>query len=124
MKFAGGGVDGDTHDQHGTGYVRCLVHSLMATSENTVEKPVEPVRLRPASIRSRTEHRWNDMSRERDQHCFNCGEPLGCYASDPHELEVCGKAECQREARYAYQCEMAERRERAEQDDYERYGFY
>ncbi len=36
------------------------------------------------------------------RHCFYCGEDLGRYwAQDP--LDTCGKAECNREARYADQ---------------------
>jgi hypothetical protein len=36
------------------------------------------------------------------RHCFYCGEELGRYW-DKDPLDTCGKAECNREARYADQ---------------------
>jgi hypothetical protein len=55
------------------------------------------------------------------QHCFNCGEFLGYWKIIPGDLEICGKSECQREARYAYFSEREERKINAEEDDYQRY---
>ena len=49
------------------------------------------------------------------RHCFFCGEELGCYAEyDP--LDTCGKAECDREARYARQAERQEAHDRLDDD--------
>jgi len=59
---------------------------------------------------------------KRMQYCFNCGAELGVYrtySGDPPE--VCGAAECQREACWSAQAERAERQWEAEQDDYSRY---
>lgn len=43
------------------------------------------------------------------RHCFYCGEELGRYW-DKDPLDTCGKAECNREARYADQ-EIREERQ-------------
>ena len=63
------------------------------------------------------------MARERIQHCFNCGADLGVYASWPGDIETCGKAECEREARYQRQAQEADVQERAAMDDYDRYRY-
>lgn len=55
------------------------------------------------------------------QHCFNCGEELGVFELWPGDIEHCGKTECAREARYALQSQEADARERAREDDYDRY---
>ena len=55
------------------------------------------------------------------QHCFNCGEDLGVYQSLANEIEVCGNAECQKEARDAYRQQRDERVQAAFEDDYMRY---
>ena len=55
------------------------------------------------------------------QHCFNCGEECGVFDNHWRDLVTCGKRECEREARYQYQCEEADARERAESDNYDRY---
>ena len=57
----------------------------------------------------------------RKQQCFWCGADLGEYAGTYGEIECCGAAECERELRAAYREQQAERRDRAEEDDYERY---
>lgn len=56
------------------------------------------------------------------QHCFNCGEELGVYDKWPGDIEVCGKQECVREARYADQAERDERYHAAREDDFSRYS--
>lgn len=58
---------------------------------------------------------------EKLQHCFNCGEECGVFDNHWRDLVTCGKRECEQEARYQYQCNDAEARERAEEDGYERY---
>jgi len=56
----------------------------------------------------------------RPKYCFNCGAPIKDSAySDAYD--TCGELDCDREARYAWQAAEAERRERAEEDIYERY---
>ncbi len=55
------------------------------------------------------------------RHCFWCGEELGVYDKDPDEVPICGKRECNREARRMHQDEMEERKNRAEIDEYGRY---
>lgn len=56
----------------------------------------------------------------KERFCFNCGESLGVMDwSDRYDN--CGKRECEREARFSQQCDEADRRERAEMDNYERY---
>ena len=55
------------------------------------------------------------------QHCFWCGEDLGVYQSYPGDIEVCGKIECQKEARAAAREQRAERYEAAYEDDFMRY---
>ena len=52
--------------------------------------------------------------------CWYCGKDLR-RECDSRDRETCGDAECEREARYAYQVEEAERAERAREDNYERY---
>lgn len=61
------------------------------------------------------------MAKEKMQHCFNCGEELGVYASWPGDVEICGARDCQREARYQAQSEADERYSRASEDDFMRY---
>ena len=57
------------------------------------------------------------------QHCFNCGEEIGIYVRYiGDEPECCGKAECLRELRHQMAAEMADRRDRADEDGYERYA--
>jgi len=63
------------------------------------------------------------MAKPRMQHCCWCGEELGVYASYPGDIEACGKAECQREARAESRARDDEARYAAEQDNYERYRF-
>lgn len=49
------------------------------------------------------------------RHCFYCGEELGRYwANDP--LDTCGRAECNREARYASQQERDEAHRQLDRD--------
>jgi len=55
------------------------------------------------------------------QHCFNCGAECGVFDNYYRDLVTCGQRECEREARYQYQCDEADARDRAEQDGYERY---
>jgi hypothetical protein len=55
------------------------------------------------------------------QHCFFCGQELGVYDSYPGDIEDCGEPQCAREARYERQAQEAEIRERAAEDDYDRY---
>ena len=57
---------------------------------------------------------------KKDQHCFNCGEYIGHFDSYG-EPDTCGSQECNRELRYALECERAERMEAAADDDYARY---
>jgi hypothetical protein len=52
--------------------------------------------------------------------CSNCGAPTEAWAGDRAPYS-CGELECERELREALQIEDAERRERAERDNYERY---
>ena len=57
------------------------------------------------------------------QYCFNCGEAIGVYIRyHGDEPECCGKPECMRELRYQMEAEIAFRRDRAEQDGYDRYA--
>lgn len=57
------------------------------------------------------------------RYCFNCGEELGVMKSiDYDPLDTCGKAECEREARWAAQADRDARFAEAEQDDFQRYG--
>jgi hypothetical protein len=56
-------------------------------------------------------------------HCAYCGDDLGevypgYYAGEP---ESCGKIECNREVSSMIREAQEERRERAEEDNYERY---
>jgi hypothetical protein len=56
------------------------------------------------------------------RYSFVCGAELGVYADrDYGDLDTCGSIRCEREARYAWQTEEAERRARAEDDGYDRY---
>lgn len=57
------------------------------------------------------------------KHCAWCGDEIGMasYATGLNEPESCGKKECSREVNYMYQAARDERREWAEQDDYQRY---
>lgn len=57
---------------------------------------------------------------KRMQRCFNCGEELGVY-DNFGELDHCGKPDCSREFRYMIECERADRRAAAEDDDFNRY---
>ncbi len=58
---------------------------------------------------------------KRMQHCFWCGEKLGVYETWPGDVDHCHKQECSRQARYALQEQDADARDRADQDNYERY---
>lgn len=58
---------------------------------------------------------------KRMQHCFWCGEELGVYDSYPGAIECCGKPECSREARHAQQELDADARDRASDDNFDRY---
>jgi hypothetical protein len=60
------------------------------------------------------------MMPKRMQHCFYCGAELGVY-DNFGEPDACGERICQRELRYCYQSERAERRAKADDDDYNRY---
>ena len=53
--------------------------------------------------------------------CFNCGEDLGEGRSYPGDIDSCGKPECEREARDVQRSRDEEARQRAAEDDYERY---
>jgi hypothetical protein len=54
--------------------------------------------------------------------CWNCGADMGEIEDWAYErTDTCGAPACEREAQYACEAEETERRERAEQDDYERY---
>lgn len=55
------------------------------------------------------------------QRCFYCGEDLGVFEAWPGDWLDCGKPECAREARYQQQADEAEARERAAEDNFERY---
>jgi hypothetical protein len=55
------------------------------------------------------------------QHCFWCGAELGVYESYPGDVEACGNAVCQREMRAEYRAMEDEKRERAAEDNYDRY---
>lgn len=61
------------------------------------------------------------MANPKMQHCFNCGEELGVYVGTWGEPEVCGKSECQREARYQDQAAREQRQFDAAEDDFSRY---
>ena len=61
------------------------------------------------------------MSAPKMQHCFNCGEELGIYAAYYGDLQTCTKKECNDEARDQYRYEQMDRKERAREDNYERY---
>jgi hypothetical protein len=57
-------------------------------------------------------------------HCCNCGEDLGEVDARhwyPGDLENCGKPECARAMSDEYRGREQERKERAEEDNYERY---
>ena len=57
---------------------------------------------------------------KRMQYCFWCGEELGIY-DNYDNLDTCGKRECEKEARRAYQDEIQDRGYRAQQDEFNRY---
>lgn len=57
---------------------------------------------------------------KRMQHCDWCGEELGIYDAFG-EIESCGNPECNRNQRDSYREREANIRERAEQDQYDRY---
>ena len=57
----------------------------------------------------------------KDQHCFNCGEYLGRYVANWRELQSCGKADCEREARYQESAAQEEGEARGRDDDFSRY---
>jgi len=68
-------------------------------------------------------HRYQvkgDEMSKRERFCPNCGESMG-FPAYVERFETCGKRECERAARDAYQEERDERAYRAMQDDYERY---
>jgi len=58
---------------------------------------------------------------KREQHCFNCGEPVGLFDVFGDRYITCGSRECEKEARYQIQSDYADARARAEDDDYGAY---
>lgn len=60
------------------------------------------------------------MSKPKMQYCFNCGEELGVYVAYYGDLQNCGKSECMRAERDAYQAEREEAHQRL--DDEMGYG--
>jgi hypothetical protein len=58
---------------------------------------------------------------KRMRYCFWCGEELGIYDNYYDDLDICGKPECEREARRIYQDEISERSCRAQRDEFSRY---
>lgn len=57
------------------------------------------------------------MQKPKMHHCFNCGEELGPYSNAySGRFEACGKPECQREERDAYQQEREEAHEQLDRD--------
>ena len=58
---------------------------------------------------------------EKMQHCFNCGAECGVFDNYWRDLVTCGNRECDREATYVYQCQEADARESAREDNYGRY---
>jgi hypothetical protein len=54
--------------------------------------------------------------------CEYCGKDLGYEKKFMDGPDTCGDPECNRFLRQCFQGELADRRYRAEQDDYERYG--
>lgn len=59
----------------------------------------------------------------KNQYCDYCGEFIGCFAHSSRldGPRVCGSAECNRDARDDERAQLAEARDRAEQDGYDRY---
>ena len=58
--------------------------------------------------------------------CFNCGDDVDPDDYDEignSRVNVCDKHECSRELRGEQRAEYEDRRHRAEQDGYERYGY-
>lgn len=53
---------------------------------------------------------------ERRHHCFNCGEDIGPKDAWSEQLDTCGAAECNREARNAFMQERDEAHERLDRD--------
>ena len=58
----------------------------------------------------------------RERHCWVCGVSMGRIASGYYDREdTCGKAVCEREARFTRDVDRLERERLGEADDYERY---
>lgn len=55
------------------------------------------------------------------QRCFNCGAELGVYEHYHGDIECCGERECQKEMRNAFAEREEAARERAQEDNYDRY---
>ena len=55
------------------------------------------------------------------QHCFFCGEELGVFDGWTDDILHCSKQECSREAQYELQAREADARDRAADDNYDRY---
>ena len=52
-----------------------------------------------------------------ERFCWNCGESMGLVASKFYDSrDTCGKAECEREARYAAEAERSEAHEQLDRD--------
>lgn len=56
--------------------------------------------------------------------CFNCGQPSDNYEEIGNTtLYVCDRKECNRELREEMRSYESEKRERADEDNYNRYGY-
>lgn len=49
-------------------------------------------------------------------YCFNCGEDIGEKDRFSDPLDTCGRPECNREARNAFEAERAEAHEQLDRD--------
>ena len=57
------------------------------------------------------------MAQPKIHYCFNCGDELGRFGTGySYRFEACGKAECQRAERDAYQQEREEAHEQLDRD--------
>lgn len=77
----------------------------------------------PSEKERMMESKYKKTNNEREHFCFNCGESLGFYYGPSDPLDNCGRSECAREARYAYESEKANYMEAAERDFDARFGY-
>ena len=60
---------------------------------------------------------------KRQAYCFNCGADLGIVDVWPGDILSCGEIECNREEQAAHRERDEDARERAGQDQYDRYRY-